>query len=236
MTLKRINWTWLLVGVLMATSTWLWFDGARESRSEIDSQREQKQSAETAAVEGADLADQVIAACERDDPIGQSVREAGLCKTAEDTKDTVVDTLDDATPIPAPSPRVASPSTSQVLAAVTVLLPPALRDAVAARIGVDLAAYCASRNDCAGPAAPPAKDGQDGVDGETPSREFLLSLIQPLIPAPIPGADGVSVLAITCTSPTPFPVSFDFALSNGTTQSVSCPVVVEPEQPLDPAA
>ncbi len=191
----------------------------------------------SAAAEGGDLADQVIAACGRDDAIGQSVRDAGLCKSAEDTKDTVVDILDDATPTPAPTNRAAGPSNGQVLAAVTLLLPPAVRDLIAARIGSDLADYCATRNQCVGPAAPPAKDGKNGTDGrpgETPSTELLLSLIQPLIPPPEPGTDGIGVLAITCTSPTPFPVSFDFALSNGTTQTVTCPTVLDPETPSDP--
>lgn len=91
-----------------------------------------------------------------------------------------------------------------------------------------------------GPPAPPAKDGvngqdgRNGADGQTPSTDLLLSLIQPLIPPPLPGNDGVGVLAIACTSPTPFPVSFDFALSNGTTHSVSCPTVVDPNPPVDP--
>lgn len=33
-------------------------------------------------------------------------------------------------------------------------------------------------------------DGKDGEDGETPSEEYLLSLIEPLIPEPIPGVNG----------------------------------------------
>ena len=106
-------------------------------------------------------------------------------------------------------------------------------------IDLGIAARCLGGS-CVGPPGPQAptpadgKNGADGRDGQTPSTELLLSLIQPLIPPPaVNGVDGVGVLAIECTSPTPFPVSFDFTLTNGAVQSVACPLVTDPD-PTEP--
>lgn len=241
MMLKRLNWPWLLVAVLMAVSVVLFMRGASDRQALLEAEREQSQANQSAAVEGADLADQVTAACERDDPTGMSVREAGLCQSAEDTKESIVDTIDPSTPTPAPSAKPIPPSQTQVLTAVSVLLPPAVRDSVFMLLPGNLDAYCAARNGCIG------RDGVNGTNGTTPSDERLISLITPLIPAPIPGApgangvngaDGRGIASLSCSSS----VSFEYTVTytDGSTQTVSCgpaplpPVVVDP--PLEPAA
>ena len=107
-------------------------------------------------------------------------------------------------------------------------------------IDLGIAARCPGAS-CVGPPgapAPPAVDGEDGQDGangrdgETPSTELLLSLIQPLIPAPIPGLNAPRITSVACSSLTI--VDLTFAFDDGTVLTASCGPTVEPEPPVDP--
>ena len=107
-------------------------------------------------------------------------------------------------------------------------------------IDLGFAARCPGAS-CVGPPgapAPPAEDGTDGQDGangrdgETPSTELLLSLIQPLIPAPIPGLNAPRITSVACSSLTI--VDLTFAFDDGTVLTASCGPTVEPEPPVDP--
>ncbi|MDF1705002.1 MAG: hypothetical protein P1U38_09535 [Aeromicrobium sp.] len=107
-------------------------------------------------------------------------------------------------------------------------------------IDLGISARCPGGS-CVGPEgapAPPAEDGSDGqdgrngADGQTPSTELLLSLIQPLIPAPIPGVNAPRVTSVACSSLTI--VDLTFAFDDGTVLTASCGPAIEPEQPVDP--
>lgn len=110
-------------------------------------------------------------------------------------------------------------------------------------VDLGIAARCPGGS-CVGPPGAPAPaaedgtDGQDGVngrDGETPSTELLLSLIQPLIPAPVPGINAPRITSVGCNSLTP--IDLTFAFDDGTVLTASCGPAVdpEPETPVEPA-
>ncbi|EFQ84704.1 hypothetical protein HMPREF0063_10045 [Aeromicrobium marinum DSM 15272] len=181
----RGGWAGIAIAVLVIVATAGWWNAYTGQRQEAQQNAAAAVTNADAAQRGTELAEQVIRACAVEDEFGETVREAGLCNDAEDTRDAIEDEVTE-------PPREGRPgrdgvdgrsaTQAQVTVSVARLLPAVLAPALQDLLPAEVAAFCA--ND--------ACRGQRGLDGTTPSNERLLALIRPLIPEPIPGAPGAT--------------------------------------------
>ncbi len=128
----------------------------RMQRDDAEAGRVKEQQAKDAVAGTAlSLADQVQAACRAGGAEAKALAKRGLCGQATATKDAVEDAVDTSTPtaaiVPVPGrPGRDGPTLNQVIAAYRDDVDRMIREAINARLADAVAAYCATRNQCAG--------------------------------------------------------------------------------------
>lgn len=130
--------------------------GTRVILDSLSQRDEAQQSAQVTAGVGESLADQVLDACKSGSEKAQALREQGLCKQADATKDTI----DEARVEP-----------SEATPAPTKYLPPDPNQ-LAALVRSDVYRYCGSDGSC---------EGEDGKDGKPATIAQVISAVGQMI-------------------------------------------------------
>lgn len=165
------RWLWLAVAVSIVISGLAFMNALDGKSQQVDSAvgqaKDERKDKEAVVSDASTLAQQVTIACATSK--GKTLAElksAGLCKQAEETKDTIDEATDETTPAP-----VVGPSQAQVNTAVRALLfgvdlsGPRGPAPTAEQIANAVAEYCADRAECRGEQGATGGIGGNGADG-----------------------------------------------------------------------
>lgn len=243
---QRGLWVAIFFAIVVSSVSFLnGYLNERDAKDQAVATAVDQQDQKKAVVSDAEvLVQQATAACaEATGATLTTLQDAGLCRQADKTADTIEKATDNDTK----TPPVTGPSQAQVNAAVGQFLSgrnvtgptgPAGPGPSMEQLAAAIVAYCAPRDQCrgltgtAGAAGTDGKSGAAGEKGDTPSDETLLSLVRRVFAEnpPAAGANAPKVTAVDCADDG----TLSFAFEDGSTLTAtgSCrPPALLPDPP-----